>query len=102
MTWWNLLICLIGMITGIYTFIKHLNSFNDRKTRTGDAWLVAVGTLGWSISLLDMIDSLLDNVLMHSQAETLGNVLMLIFWLGVILQVQKHCLKIKLRKRKSA
>ena len=92
----NIILCAIGFTLGGYTFVRHLKGFNKRvKTPTADAWLVAVGTLGWSVLLYASIDE-------HGSTavDVFSHGLLLICWAGSLLQVQKHCLKLKLRKRK--
>lgn len=102
----NVTCCLIGMMIGVYTMIRHLNIFNHGKTPSIDTWLVAVGTLAWSLALyanlqdVAIAGSVDSDKIGLSVAQTLANTFMLFFWLGIVLQVQKHCLKLKLRKRK--
>lgn len=102
----NTLTCVAGLFLGLYVFIRHLNGMNDNKTNTVDAWLVAVGSLAWSVGLFAVIDGALERQSLYSHdigltgAEAFAHVLMLIFWVGVLLQIKQYCLKIKLRKRK--
>lgn len=103
----NVATCGLGLMLGVYTFVRHLKAFSSRdKTPSVDAWLIAMGIMAWSIALFvnvqDMIElqSLESEEIGLSGAQTMANVLMLIYWVGAILQIQKHCLKIKLRKRK--
>ena len=92
----NIIFCVIGFTLGGYTFVRHLKGFNKRvKTPTTDAWLVAVGTLGWSVLLYASLDGyglIAVDVFSHG--------LLLIFWVGNLLKVQNRCLKLRLRKRK--
>ena len=53
----NIILCVIGFTLGGYTFVRHLKGFNKKvKTPIADAWLTAVGTLGWSVLLYASID----------------------------------------------
>ncbi|AKG15629.2 hypothetical protein [Moraxella bovoculi] len=89
----SIVLCTIGFLLGGYTFIKHLKGFNHRvKTPTSDAWLVAVGTLGWSVLLYASLD---DPEL--SGIDVFSHALILIFWVGSLLKVQKHCLRFRKR-----
>ena len=91
----NVLMCLVGFGVGAYTFIKHLNAFNKgAKTPTADAWLVAVGTRGWSVLLYASID---DPII--TGIEMVSRVLIFVYWLGTLLRVQKHCLRLRQRMR---
>lgn len=91
----NALMCMVGFIVGAYTFIKHLKAFNKGvKTPTADAWLVAVGTMGWSILLYASID---DHII--TDMEMVSRVLIFVYWLGTLLKVQKHCLRLRQRMR---
>ncbi len=99
----NVAICGLALVLGIYTFVKHLDGFGRGNTPAVDAWLVSVGTLAWSVWLLDSIQmALMQNSLASDEIglSVFGNVLLFIYWAGSLLQVQKHCLKLKLRKRK--
>ena len=102
----NIAVCATALTAGIYTFAKHLNVFSHGKTPVADAWLVAVGTLAWSLALyanlqdVAIAGSVDSDKIGLSVAQALANTFMLFFWLGIVLQVQKHCLKLKLRKRK--
>lgn len=89
----NTVLCAIGFLLGGYTFIKHLKGFNHRvKTPTSDAWLVAVGTLGWSVLLYASLDEP-----ELSGIDVFSHALILIFWVGNLLKVQKHCLRFRKR-----
>lgn len=90
----NIAVCATALTAGIYTFAKHLNAFNHGKTPVADAWLVAVGTLAWSVALYASFD---DQNITH--AELFCRVLFLVYWTGDILKVQKHCIKIRRRFR---
>ncbi|AWY20338.1 hypothetical protein LP123_07570 [Moraxella bovis] len=92
----NALICVVGFGLGAYTFIRHLQAFSHAKTPTVDSWLVAVGTLAWSVALYASFD---DNNITH--AELFCRVLFLVYWIGDILKVQKHCIKIRRRFRRN-
>lgn len=98
----NITMCFVGMSAGALTFAKHLNGFNQGKTITVDAWLVCVGTLAWSVWLFKSVQFADDirNCGVGAGVEAFGMALLLIFWLGSLLQVQKHCLKLKLQKRR--
>ena len=71
--------------------------FNKKvKTPIMDAWLVSVGTLGWSVLLYASIDE-------HelTAVDVFSHGLLLIFWVGNLLKVQKHCIKIRKRFRRN-
>lgn len=88
-------ICAVAMAIGAYTFVKHLNAFSkDKKTPSVDAWLVAVGTLGWSVLLYASIN----NVVLTG-IEIVSYILIFIYWIGTLLQIQKHCLRLRQRLR---
>lgn len=65
---------------------------------------MSVGTLAWSVWLFGAIQSVIE----HGKIDEVGIIgsyvfgraLLLIYWLGTLLQVQKHCLTLKLKKRK--
>ena len=86
----NIAVCATALVVGVYTFTRHLNAFNHNKTPTVDAWLVAVGTLAWSLALyaniqdMSAFGSMDSDKIGLSTAQTLTNALMLCFWLGVI------------------
>lgn len=90
----NAVICMVGFGIGVYTFIRHLKAFSTAKTPSVDAWLVTVGMLGWSIMLYASFD---DYAMTH--LEIFSRALILIYWVGDILKVQKHCLKVRRLKR---
>ena len=93
----NIILCVIGFTLGGYTFVRHLKGFNKKvKTPTVDAWLTAVGTLGWSVLLYASIDE-------HglTAVDVFSHGLLLIFWVGNLLKVQKHCLRFRKRFRRS-
>lgn len=90
----NIMICVAGFGIGAYTFIRHLKAFSAAKTPSVDAWLVTVGMLGWSMMLYASFD---DYVITH--LEIFSRALILIYWVGDILKVQKHCLKVRRLKR---
>lgn len=97
---------IVGLSVGLYTFIRHLNALSKHKTQAADAWLVSVGSLAWLIMSYAMLHGIIEHRTLDpyelgiGRVETLSSVLFLIYWIGMLLQVQKHCLKIKLRKRK--
>ena len=103
----NIVICGVALGLGVYTFVKHLDGFGKGNTPAVDAWLVAVGTLAWSVWLLDNIQSAIELGSLYSQeiglsgAEAFGNVLLFIYWTGTLLKVQKHCIKLRIRQRKN-
>lgn len=97
----NILICLVSMAVGIYTFIRHLNAFNNGKTSAVDAWLVAVGTMAWSLALYANL-YFYQYVLWSHHIITLIHAFFMIYWVGDNLKIQRHCMrhirKIKLKK----
>lgn len=96
----NVLLCGIGFLVGAYTFVKHLKTFNKLvKTPSADAWLVSVGTLGWSILLYASIDDPMISDI--SDIEMISRVLIFVYWVGTLLKVQKHCLRLRQRLKKS-
>ena len=102
----NVATCVIGLTVGLYTLTRHLNIFNHARTRLSDAWLVSLGSMAWSIALFHTLVQIYEYQSWQAWeigmtgAETFARVLFGVYWCGVLLQVQKHCLKIKLRKRK--
>lgn len=92
----NALICIVGFVIGVYTFVKHLKAFTQKvKTPPADAWLVAVGTLGWSVLLYASINEpVIDDIEMTSR------VLLFVYWVGTLLKIQKHCLRLRIRLKK--
>ena len=88
----NIAVCATALTAGIYTFAKHLNAFNHGKTPFADAWLTAVGTLGWSVLLYASLDE-------HglTAVDVFGHALLLIFWVGNLLKVQKYGLRFRKR-----
>ena len=89
----NTCICLTGFLIGAYTFVKHLKAFSQVKTPTVDACFVSFGTLGWSVFLyVSFTDT-------ATHLEIFSRVLILVYWIGDILKVQKHCLKLRRLKR---
>lgn len=101
----NIVICGVAFVLGIYTFIRHLSAFNKGNTPVVDAWLVCVGTMAWSVWLLDSVQAAIEQgtiqhqVIGVSGAEVFGNVLLFVYWAGTLLQVQKHCIRLKIRQR---
>ena len=94
----NIILCVIGFTLGGYTFIRHLKGFNKKvKTPTADAWLVAVGILGWLVLLYAGLDGQ-----GLTSIDVLSHALLLMFWVGNLLKVQKHCLKFRKRFRRSS
>lgn len=92
----NALMCTVGFVIGAYTFVKHLKAFNkNAKTPPADAWIVAVGTLGWSVLLYASIDDP-----MITDIEMTSRMLIFVYWIGTLLKIQKHCLKLRQRIRK--
>lgn len=91
----NVFICVVAMAVGVYTFIKHLNGFNHRNTSAIDAWLVAVGTMGWSLILYGNFGE------QGQMARWLGYVLFLVYWVGDNLKIQHHCIRYRRKFRKS-
>lgn len=91
---YNTAVCAIAMAIGAYTFVKHLNGFSQNKqTPAVNAWLVAVGTMGWSVWLYASLnDTNLTGV------KALGVTLNFVFWAGMLLQIQKYCARL-LRQR---
>lgn len=89
----NVIICVLAMIVGTYTFIKHLNAFNSRKTSAVDAWLVAVGVMGWSLVLYGNINN-------NPNGEMVGYVMWFIYWVGDNLKIQHHCIKYRRKFKK--
>lgn len=79
-----IVICVLAMVVGIYTFVKHLNAFNKRKTPVKDAWLVMVGLLAWCFVLDFVLTD--DDVSIHA-----GILLWCIYWIGDNLKIQNHC-----------
>lgn len=77
-------LCLMAMIVGIYTFAKHLNAFNTRKTPAKDAWLLAVGVFGWSFMLHFII-------VRDETSLTATTAIWFIYWLGDNLKIQQYC-----------
>ena len=92
----NALICIMGFTLGGYTFIHHLQAFSHAKTPIVDSWLVSVGTLGWSVLLYASLD---ERGL--TAVDVFSHGLLLIFWTGNLLKVQKHCIKIRKRFRRN-
>lgn len=94
----NTVICLVGFFVGVHTFIKYLKAFSAEKTPVVEAWLVAVGMLGWSVVLYASFDEPI-----ITRLEIFSRLLFLIYWVGGILKVQKQCIKIRrhLSKRKA-
>lgn len=102
----NLTVCTLGMILGACVFVRDLKAFNkDNKTPSIDAWLVAVGTLAWSITLYSTYDGI---VYYHSYtssdiglsgAEALGNLLLFIYWCGQLLKIKHYC-RNRLKRKK--
>ncbi len=104
----NSAVCVIGLSFGVYTLIKHLNALNHGKTPVAHAWLIAVGSLAWSVALLSNITVMYEMRTLESEhiglsrAEALTNFLVLVYWCGAVLQVQRYCIKLKIRRRKLA
>ncbi|WP_049237400.1 hypothetical protein [Moraxella canis] len=102
----NSIVCSVGLGLGIYTLIRHLNALNHSKTPTAHAWLIAVGSLAWSVALFSSVSSMYalrtfeSESIGLSRAEVLTNFLILIYWCGAVLQVQRYCTKLKIRRRK--
>ncbi|MFB6347877.1 hypothetical protein ACFBZI_07710 [Moraxella sp. ZJ142] len=94
----NVACCVAGLSVGLYTFIKHAN---DHVT---DTWLVSVGNLAWAMMGYSILDQFFEHLdpfeITFTRVETFARILFLIYWCGVLLQVQKHCLRYKLKKRK--
>ena len=99
---------IIGLLVGLYTFIRHLNAMSEHKTQAADAWLVSVGLLAWLTMSYAMLHGIAEHRTLDpyelgiDRVETLSSVLFLIYWIGMLLQVQKHCIKLKIRRRKLA
>lgn len=105
----NFITCLIGTLVGMVSLVRHLHIFsNHKRTIFSDAWLVAVGTLAWSLLLYSSIDSLitetmwLDETSTQYQAAVLARVLILIYWIGDILKIKRYCLNLAKKKRLQA
>lgn len=104
----NSAVCAVGLGLGVYTLIKHLNALNHGKTPVAHAWLIAVGSLAWSVALLSNmtvmyeVQSLEHEHIGLSRAEALTNFLVLVYWCGAVLQVQRYCVRLKIRRRKLA
>lgn len=103
----NLAICLLGLGFGAYTFVRHLNAFNEQRTDAVNAWLVSVGCLAWSVQFYESLGFVL-RTMNYAQlgsyltpslpdGTVFAHALFLIFWCGVLLQVQKHCVKVRRR-----
>lgn len=82
----SIIMCILAMVVGFYTFAKHLNAFNKRKTPAKDAWLLMVGMLTWSFLLHFIIDR--DWV-----SFELALAFYLIYWIGDNLKIQNYCKK---------
>lgn len=97
MMMFNVMICVMGFGVGAYTFIRHLNAFSGQiKTPTVDAWLTAVGTLGWSVLLYASFDEPI-----ITEMEVFSRVLIFVYWVGTLLKIQKHCLRLRQRLRQA-
>lgn len=79
-----LILCVLAMMVGIYTFIKHLNAFNAQKTPAKDAWLLAVGVLGWSLMLHFLIAR--DDTSLYATIT-----MWFVYWIGDNLKIQQYC-----------
>lgn len=88
----NAFVCVAGFLMGVYTFIKHLKVFSVTKTPVTDAWLVSIGMLTWSIMLYASFN---EPIITH--LEVLSRFLLLVYWVGGILRVQKYCARIRRR-----
>lgn len=88
-------IYVVGLMVGIYTFIRHLRVFSKTKTPSADAWLVAVGMMGWSVLLYASLDEPT-----ITSTQRLAHMLCLVYWVGSLLQIQKHCLRIRRKLNK--
>ncbi|OPH36519.1 hypothetical protein [Moraxella lacunata] len=91
----NAFVCVVGFLMGVYTFIKHLKAFSTAKTPVVDAWLMSIGMLAWSIMLYASFD---DPII--TRLEVFSRFLFLVYWVGDILKVQKHYIKIRRRFRR--
>lgn len=102
----NFIICLLGTFFGFVMLIKHLKIFSKDKTPTVDAWLVAVGTLAWTLFLYNAYDSMIadtqwiDEATDQYTATVLARALFLIYWVGDLLKIKKHCLTLLRRKKR--
>lgn len=102
----NFVICLVGVVLGFLMLIRHLKIFSDDKTPTVDAWLVAVGTLAWTLFLYNAYDSLMTDTLWIDEnteqytANVLARALFLIYWVGDLLKIKRHCLTLLKRKKR--
>lgn len=100
----NSIVCAAGLGLGVYTLIKHLNALNHSKTPTAHALLIAVGSLAWSVALFSSVSTMYalrtfeSESIGLSRAEALTNFLVLVYWCGAVLQVQRYCIKIRRRK----
>lgn len=102
----NFIICLLGTLLGFVMLIKHLKIFSTDKTPTVDAWLVAVGTLAWTLFLYSAHDSLtvntawVDEATDQYTATVLARALFLAYWAGDMLKIKRHCLTLLKRKKR--
>ena len=93
----NAFVCVVGFLVGVYTFVKHLKAFSTAKTPVVDAWLVSIGMLAWSVMLYASFD---DPII--TRLEVFSRFLFLVYWVGGILRVQKHCARIRRRFARQA
>lgn len=93
----NILMCIVGILVGVYTFVRHLNGFNRAKTVAVDAWLVCVGIFGWGMLLYANLDF---DKYVPSASVNLVHGLFLAYWVGDNLKIQHHCLRYRKKLRK--